>query len=126
MGMYTELVVACRLAGTIPDEALGRLKRLVLERGNIDAIDYSGTAWPFAIGGSADFPCQNASLELDDFFGSYVLNIRMNRKNYHGEMESFLRWLHQYVVAGSGSHGLWASVHCDEDKMPTFYFLDNT
>lgn len=123
MGMYTELVVGCRLV-KLPNDVWHQLDRLVGEREVIEVVDNNGAAWPFAIGGSADFPCQHATLEIDEYWDSFVLNIRMSRKNYHGEMESFLRWLRPYVAAGSGSHDLFAWTHYEEDRLPTFYFLD--
>lgn len=123
MGMYTELVVACRLSGAMPAEKLLLLKRLIHERDAIEALEVSGLKVPFSIGGSASFPCLHAELGFDDFYQDHVLDMRISRKN-RGEFEWFLRWLRPHVVAGSGSHDLWASTHYEEDRLPTLYFLD--
>lgn len=124
MGMYTELVVACRLTPDIPAEALHQLKLLILEKEHIIVTDKSGKLWPFAVGNSTGFPCQHATFEFDEFTHGWNLDIRMSRKGYCQVFDSFLRWLRPYVAAGSGSHDLFAWTHYEEDRLPTFYFLD--
>lgn len=133
MGMYTEIVVGCKLKKDTPDQVIYILRYLC----NLDTETepkelpdhpfFKTKGWrSIAACGSYYFGVHNAHSRLvfDDIDKSFNLSIRANLTNYENEIEKFLYWLKPYISQGSGMRELFGYELYEEDSMPTLYFLE--
>lgn len=132
MGMYTELILGCRLREDTPDyiiEALDHVINHISEDDRtisqeaeefIETYDIPRIFW------SSSFyfgMCHSHRIfEYNETTRCYVLDVRSNSKSGL-KIDKFLNVLVKYIKAGSGSHDIYAYVHYEEDKMPTIYSL---
>lgn len=127
MGMYTELVLKCRIVDRVPDAVEEVLQHMFNGK-------EMARAWPAEL--SADrMPCigscssfYHTPFALSKYSnegtnpsgkGGYIFS-RSDLKNYGGEIEQFLDWLRPYMEDDPGSCIGWQWY--EEDEVPTLIF----
>lgn len=132
MGMYTELIISCRLKQNTPIEVIETLQWMCLP---LPRPEPKPASYPFGSGednrisimfrcSSAYFPFTMEPKFTKDAFDQYTLITRSNIKNYSNEIERFLDWLKPYIESGSGIRNFYAIVCYEEQAEPTIYYLD--
>ena len=130
MGMYTELHFNAELKGNVPKNVIDTLKYMINKHNDIDFDPsqvfkhqlFSTDRWPVMLQCdsyyfSAD---TNSTLRYDDIAKSYFLCIRSNLKNYDGEIEHFIDWIHPYLDELEGDY--LGHYRYEEDDIPTLIF----
>lgn len=126
MGMYTELILGCRLKRDMPIEVLDTINslvggswfetRTVLDRLGLFTNPLVGSSYYFGV-------CESqAYFEYDQISHAYVLSTRANIRNRQ-DIEKFLEWLKPYFKFGSGAREMYAVVTYEESDEPTLYYL---
>lgn len=135
MGMYTELVLGCKLREETPQEVIDAIAFMVRPKSmfevapaNLPGGEDTRIVWMFNSGGSYYFGAHSGEVKFsfDEIANSWRLTARFNIKNYSNEIELFLNWLHPYVEQGSGNRDWYAAVTYEEAEQPTIYYLKDT
>jgi hypothetical protein len=131
MGMYTELILSCRLKKQIPRDLIYTIATLVNQTNVIDALPNDckmlyniddlhnplvGDCYYFVPGSYAKF-------WYDTITHSYCLMSRSAIKNHNNEIEKFLELIKPYIDQGSGALNTYAYVHYEEDDEAKVYSL---
>lgn len=122
MGMYTEVVAACDLRNDTPLIAIEAIESMI-DR-SLELPDLGPDCHPFFLKPRYGQVANKGSrlLHPDCTGDTYVLTLHGNLKNYHGEVESFFRWLVPYVHFGAGADNLVGFSLYEEDTFPTLYY----
>lgn len=127
MGMYTELVINCRIPADQTDaaHALANWGQVKLDHPLFQAPrwDHIGSM----IGQCFATKLSWLKLEKHDYDwddGEYSLAIRCSFKNYGGEVELFIDWLQSIGAEGSGDRGFIGYWMYEEDDEPTLIYLE--
>jgi hypothetical protein len=130
MGMYTELVMACRLKDDVPEDVIKILQYMCGEKVDdlkipTDHEFFSYELWPMLNADSYYFVGQTHSMirKVHELIG-WRLTVRTNIKNYHDEIEKFLDWLNPYMKYYDPIEFL-GYIRYEEDVFPTLIYLDN-
>lgn len=132
MGMYTELILGCKLKSETPSEVIDAIKWLTGDKeyqaNNTSPIIAQGDNrinWMFNSGGSYYFGAHSGirNFDYDDIGDQWQLTARFNIKNYSNEIQTFLDWLKPYIEQGSGNRDMYAIVTYEESE-PELFFLD--
>lgn len=130
MGMYTELILGCRLSKDAPKILTDSLDYVI--NGKEDDL-VSEEVKDFVVKYDLGYLCHSASYYFgqclptslfcyDKISKQWVLSIRSNLKNYEGQIENFLDYISEYVTKGSGyENEIYAYVQYEEDAFPTIY-----
>src|SRR5215475_970425 len=128
MGMYTELVLACKLKRDVPQEVLNLLRFLCggVERPPRPADEdlpehplFQSERWEGVLNaGSFYFPGEPYS-NLRVPSDSAYLTVRSNLKNYGSEIEYFVQWVASYTE----SEGFVGYYRYEESPRPTLIFF---
>lgn len=133
MGMYTELILGCKLSKDAPEvltKALDAVinhyideKHKVSKEVEQFIEDYSLVSlfWCSSYYFGVNHP--NSAFWFDTIDQSWHISSRSNLKNYEDEIETFLNYLSPYVEYGSGTDEVYAYVMYEESKRPTVYSL---
>lgn len=127
MGMYTELVLGITIKQDIPPTALIILRSMLAGEGQVDPLNphplFKTERWQWMLraGGSYVFPsrCECTLSELDTIGEVYYLNIRINLKNYAGELQEFCDWLAPWVETCKHA----GYIRYEEDDLPTLIYF---
>lgn len=118
MGMYTELIVGCRLHSGTDVEVTEHL------RGMIAGANWDGPDTALLVSSSQYFgvnePC--CTMWYSSAWQAWHLSLRCNTQ-FPSMIEEFLAWLEPYVAQGSGARDVWAMVWPEEADVPTVYAL---
>jgi hypothetical protein len=135
MGMYTELILGCKIKGDAPKEVIDTLKWMCESKDRPVMEHDFPSCWPFPKDsrhkylfwmGSYYFGVTNPHppiFEYDDNGNAWQLSTRSNLKDYGNEIESFLTWLKPHIEKGSGTRDFYAIVCYEEQAEPTIYYL---
>lgn len=130
MGMYTELIFGAELKKDTPKNVIEALNymtsnnnkeysnRLILNN-CISEYLFKSSSSCFGVDRSM------SKMWFNDISGKWVLSTRSNIKNYHGEIEAFLKWIKPYIESGSGCSDMYAIVTHEYSKTPEIYYLNN-
>lgn len=133
MGMYTELILGCKLKSETPNEIIDVLTYMTVK--DQDGFELP-EAWPFPAdsrhkwmfwGGSYYFGVTHGTepyFQYDAISKAWILSTRSNIKNYNSEIETFLAWLKPWIEQGSGAREFYAIVTYEEAAAPTIYYLN--
>jgi len=104
MGMYTELIIGCRLKQDTPAEVVSVLLELIEGEPVTRATDLGFCCSLFKGSSFAYFAVREprANMYTDDE-GFIVIDSRAHFKNHDDLIERFLSWLKPHVYDGSGS-----------------------
>jgi hypothetical protein len=125
MGMYTELIFGAEFVKDLPGEVLYTIQVLC---GTIEEDENRPLLFPEEKsplnGASYYFGVSKPSTILwqDDITKQWVLSSRSNIKNYHSQIEEFLKWIEPYIESGSGACDMYAIVIYEESDIPTIYY----
>lgn len=134
MGMYTELILGCKLSKNAPKLLINALDAVINhwnEKNYGDASDevkdfiieydlpylFHGTSYYFGVNRP------NSAFWFDNITGCWSISTRSNLKDYEDQIENFLTYLEPYVEQGSGECDIYAYVLYEGAKKPTIYFL---
>ena len=132
MGMYTELILGCKLKPETPQEVIDIIKWMC------EPDDKRGEppeAYPFSSKGRMKWLFRMSSyyfsvsstpaphFVFDENGDNWILSTRSNLKNYEDEIETFLEWLKPHIESGSGEREFYAIVTYEEQEEPTIYYL---
>lgn len=126
MGMYTELVIGCRIPGTELD-AIDVLQDW--HRDNADAPShplFKTERWGhIGCSGSYYFPVTRGDMRFrsDTISEEWELDIRCSFKNYGNEVALFIDWLKSINAEGKGDRGFAGYHMYEEDDEPTLIYL---
>ena len=126
MGMYTELVMACKLKKNAPEDVVETLKYMVGDSEYLAAIPthdlFKTDRWKFMLRCDSYYfdGDTNSTFRYDDIRKSYVLTIRCNLKNYCDEIEEFLNW----IVPYSNTNGFVGYSRYEESETPTLIYFN--
>lgn len=125
MGMYTSIVISARLKPSTSDAIIETISHLL--NGHIHIKDVLGDeALRNPLDGtSAIFPESASSLQPTKHPDGHTLNVVSHIKNYHSEIEGFIKWLRPHVESGHGACEWWAIVTYEEAERPTIYYLED-
>ena len=122
--MYTELIFGAALEKDTPKNIIDNFIWFIEHKNEpmeiieeIENMLYRGTSSYFAIHNPVN------KILFDTFYGRYAVSIRMNIKNYGGEIETFLDYIKPYIHQGSGNRDMYAIVMYEEEDTPTIYYL---
>lgn len=129
MGMYTELIFGARLKPATPPEVINALQHLVKGELLANPPDHEffgkDRAACVLVGSSYYFSGgMPPVLEYDEIAEGWRLLARADLKNYDGEIEAFLGWIHPFIESGSGEREFYAIV-CYEDSLPEIWYLED-
>lgn len=126
MGMYTELVLKCRIIEKAPEEVMHILSYLFNrsgERENLRDLPnhpfFELSRWGMLGGCSSYYHHPKALSSFQTGIGNYLFS-RSDLKNYEGEIASFLDWLRPYLENETGECIGWEWY--EEDEKPTLLF----
>lgn len=129
MGMYTELIIGCRLKTETPKEIINTLQWMMRDNAGepqpVNIPRGHRVSWMLRSAGSYYFGATSpvpAILSYDEIAESYRFHARFNIKNYEKEIDNFLAWLRPHVEQGSGIREMWAIVTYEESD-PVLHFL---
>jgi hypothetical protein len=125
MGLYTELVLACELK---PETSQIAIETIKIWTGEAQYSETTPVPWYYATldSDSSSFPglvhhaieCESFGSENDTCY----FTLRMSRKNYDYDLETFLVWLAPY----SATEGFVGHMRMDVDKNnPKLIFFRN-
>lgn len=105
MGMYTELVVAFEMYGDTPTDVIKILQYMMgdipeSEIRDIELPDhplFQTARWRFMLRCDSAYFSGKTHSELSYEFGSWIVNIRCNFKNYDDEIDKFIDWITPYI-----------------------------
>lgn len=126
MGMYTELVMACKLKKNAPEDVVETLKYMVGDSEYLAAIPthdlFKTDRWKSMLRCDSYYfdGDTNSTFRYDDIGKSYVLTIRCNLKNYCDEIEEFLNWIIPY----SNTNGFVGYSRYEESETPTLIYFN--
>ena len=126
MGMYTELVMACKLKKDAPEDVVETLKYMVGDSEYPAVIPthdlFKTDRWKFMLRCDSYYfdGDTNSTFRYDDIRKSYVLTIRCNLKNYCDEIEEFLNWIIPY----SNTNGFVGYSRYEESETPTLIYFN--
>lgn len=142
MGMYTEAIIGCRLREDTPEKVIEVLDTIVNDNKDHDRLGDGYKNEFEEVGVDHDkfkrfdkvLRCESyyfgvyeshAIFKKDKFSDSYFLDSRSSCKNYHGEIEEFLKWLRPYIDGGSGRNDVYALTMYEEDSEYKVWELHN-
>jgi len=130
MGMYTEIIIGCRLKRDTPEEVIESLQELL-------KIDDEGTEdynfpeheffkserfrWMFFSASYYFGTPPHRVLERDSLDEAWQFSTRSNLKNYDNEIQKFIDWIKPYVEDGSGQNDIFAMSMYEESEEFTVY-----
>lgn len=134
MGMYTELILGCKLSKSAPKLLINALDAVINHWNEKDYGDASDEVKDFIIkydlpylfhGSSYCFGVSrsNSAFWFDNITGCWYISTRSNLKNYEDQIENFLAYLKPYVEQGSGEADIYAYVLYEECSKPQIYSL---
>lgn len=131
MGMYTELILGCKLKKDTPEDVIQILKFLVGDGEKPKALPchefFTSARWDIALTMSSYYFAICESLQKfwkDKISETWIISTRSNIKNYDNEIEKFLDWLKPYIHQGSGQRNFFAISCYEASEEPTIYYLD--
>jgi hypothetical protein len=131
MGMYTELHFNASLLRSVPKEVINVLQYMIdgdiLE--SIETPDhplFEADRWGIMLRCDSYYfdADTHSTLRFDEIHNGYYLCIRSNLKNYDGEIEKFIDWIHPYLDAFDGD--FLGFYRYEEDEIPTLIFKNRT
>lgn len=127
MGMYTELVLKCRIKESAPDSVKAVINHLFCGADDPETLPahpfFGLTRWN-CIGGMSSFyhhPAVVNSVPKFDFTDSNYIFSRSDIKNYDGEIESFIDWIKPYLENEEGECIGWSWY--EEELQPTLIII---
>lgn len=127
MGMYTELVLKCRIKENSPDSVKAVINHLFCSADAPETLPehpfFGLTRW-HCIGGMSSFyhhPEVVNSVPKFDFTDSNYIFSRSDIKNYDGEIEAFIDWIKPYLENEEGECIGWSWY--EEDLQPTLIII---
>ena len=126
MGMYTELHFNAELKKDTPEEVIETLRKMV----NGAAIEnppdhelFQTSRWSFMLCCDSYYFSSDthSTLRFDEISKSWFLCIRSNLKNYGGEIEKFIDWIHPYLDELEGEH--LGHMRYEEDMLPSLILM---
>lgn len=127
MGMYTELVLKCRIKESAPDSVMEVINHLFCGAEapeNLPAHPFFGLKRWHCIGGMSSFyhhPKVVNSVPKFDFTNSNYIFSRSDIKNYDGEIEAFIDWIKPYLENEEGECIGWSWY--EEELQPTLIII---
>lgn len=123
MGMYTQLVMACRIKN---DPEVVRVLKYLADPGEeeIETPDHEffGAArwkWLFTMSSYYFVPATVSKFELDSVGRSWSLITCSNLKNYDQEIQKFIDWVSPYFEDADEMVGYY---RYEEDREPTIIY----
>ena len=104
MGMYTVLVMNCRIKA--PKDVIDILEYMTLQSdGDTSALNlpdhplFKTARWDWMMHGQSCYfdELTDSKLLYDETFGEYYLSVAFNIKNYNDEIQKFLDWIEPYM-----------------------------
>lgn len=123
MGMYTELVLKCRIKGSAPKEVMDVIQYMFAGADKPARLPehefFTLPRWD-SIGNCCSFyhhPSVVNSCPKFDYSEEQYIFSRSDIKNYSGEIQAFLDWVKPYIDAMEGQCIGWT--WCEEELQPT-------
>jgi hypothetical protein len=130
MGMYTELHFNAELKKDTPEDVIAILNYMLnreVSDGAVQNCDLSHELfacdrWDFMLRCDSYYFSSDtkSTLRFDDISKSYFLCIKSNLKNYSGEIEKFIDWIHPYLDEFDGDY--LGHYRYEEDSCPRLIF----
>lgn len=127
MGMYTELVLKCRVKESAPSSVMAVINHLFCGADAPETLPthpfFGLTRW-HCIGGMSSFyhhPEVVNSVPKFDFTDSNYIFSRSDIKNYDGEIEAFIDWIKPYLENEEGECIGWSWY--EEELQPTLIII---
>lgn len=132
MGMYTEIHFNAELRKDTPEEVIEILKYMVggdliddpMNDADLTSIHdlFHCDRWGFMLRCDSYYFSSDtrSTLRFDDISKSYFLCIKSNLKNYSGEIEKFIDWIHPYLDEFDGDY--LGHYRYEEDSCPRLIF----
>lgn len=124
MGMYTEFVCAFELRKDTPPLFIDTIEYMTGQSDSIMEISdhklFECDRWKFMLkSDSYYFDGDTHSTIRKDQFGTWIVTIRCNLKNYDNEIDRFIYWVKPYME----SKGFIGYKRYEEDKSPTLIYI---
>lgn len=129
MGMYTELVMACRLRKDTPEDVIKILKYMCRTE-DVELSDlkiptnhdlFTTERWNWMLVCDSFYFSGDSHTTFSTYEGiskDHFLTVRSNLKNYNNEIENFLDWLSPYMK----DHGFLGYMRFEATDTPTLFY----
>lgn len=140
MGMYTELILGCKLKSTTPIPVIVTLAHMLNDEDTLYSLiyeeDINKYELPLFISESGRDVLSSSSyyflpraigkLWYDSNCKSWCISSRSSLKNYKNEIEDFLKWLVPHIDSGCKSKlGSYYAITTYEEDIPKVYYLNS-
>lgn len=125
--MYTELILGAEIKESAPEFVINALKYMTGQLSDKpDDFPEELNDCDHILHCASEYFAVNFPQKYFNNNNGWRICTRSNCKNYHNQIETFLKWLKPYVEGGSGRKEFYAIVIYEEDAEPTIYYLNET